>query len=299
MNKLLTILFCFSCVVLTSCDETQRPRFDDSSLYVFGDDLSDTGNANIETSGLTPDKNYYHGRFSNGPLYIDKLATQLNTPLLPSRLFGSNFAHAGSNSLGMSAQIFNFAENVGFVVNPNWTVVIWSGANDLISLISQPENEITLITDAIAHIRFSILSLSAMGATRIVILNQINMARLPRLHSADENDPGIQLAAEEWSINFNTSLDEMLDELDRDNSLSTIRFDVFSLVENIITDPSNYGLQNIHESCYVKDESAIALTGNESICQNPDEYLFWDSVHPTTAAHEIFYQQLILKIQEN
>jgi len=299
MKKIVIILFCIYSFSLIACGEAERPRFDDSTLYVFGDSLSDTGNANIETSGLVPDKNYYSGRFSNGPLYVDKLAKEFSTPLLPSRLYGSNFAYAGDRSLGVSAQVFNFTENVRWHTESTWTYIIWSGANDLLAISQQPENANDIISEAISHIRFSITRLSAIGAEQIVVLNQMNMARLPRTILNEDNTPGTLTAAELWSNQFNAALDAMLDDLVTEKSITTVRFDVFSLVEDIILDPSKYELQNIHESCYLKDEFAIELTGNESICANPDQYLFWDSIHPTTNAHEILFQKLLLKINEN
>src|SRR3954468_5021943 len=50
-------------------------------LVVFGDSLSDTGNA---------------GRFSNGPVWVEYLADRLGLTLSPSQRGGSNFAVGGA-----------------------------------------------------------------------------------------------------------------------------------------------------------------------------------------------------------
>jgi phospholipase/lecithinase/hemolysin len=42
-----------------------------SELIVFGDSLSDVGNVKQSSLGLFPVNTYYHGRFSNGLVYID------------------------------------------------------------------------------------------------------------------------------------------------------------------------------------------------------------------------------------
>src|SRR5262249_12459629 len=48
------------------------------NLVVFGDSLSDAGNAALATGGALPDPTlYYHGRFSNGPIWVDTLAKYL------------------------------------------------------------------------------------------------------------------------------------------------------------------------------------------------------------------------------
>lgn len=56
-----------------------------------------------------------------------------------------------------------------------------------------------------------------------------------------------------------------------------IEFDVFSTFQDIVADPSAVGLANVTDACL----------GGTGICSNPDEYLFWDSVHPTTKGHQI------------
>src|SRR5215217_2201063 len=70
-----------------------------SRLVVFGDSLSDTGNA---------------GRFSNGSVWVEVLARRLNVTLQPSQAGGLNFAvggarldpRSGSHSLRAQADRF-------------------------------------------------------------------------------------------------------------------------------------------------------------------------------------------------
>ena len=45
-----------------------------SSLVVFGDSLSDTGNVYAATGGVIPGAPYASGRFSNGPIWLDTFA---------------------------------------------------------------------------------------------------------------------------------------------------------------------------------------------------------------------------------
>lgn len=48
-----------------------------SGLYVFGDSLSDNGHLYALTGGFPPDPPYHQGRFSNGPVAVEHLATGL------------------------------------------------------------------------------------------------------------------------------------------------------------------------------------------------------------------------------
>ena len=71
------ILGAFSALVISTLSLTFADRavaFD--QIFVFGDSLSDTGNVLIGSDGTTPDPNaYFEGRFSNGPVWIERLAS--------------------------------------------------------------------------------------------------------------------------------------------------------------------------------------------------------------------------------
>jgi phospholipase/lecithinase/hemolysin len=59
-----------------------------SKIYAFGDSLSDTGNVNQIVQTVTggtasfPPLPYYNGRFSNGPIWAEKLADKLGISLI-------------------------------------------------------------------------------------------------------------------------------------------------------------------------------------------------------------------------
>ena len=74
-----------------------------SSLYVFGDSLSEMGNVFAATHHLIPsDPPYFRGRFSKGPVWVEHLAEQLGLPLIanggdPTVIQGNNFAAGGAD----------------------------------------------------------------------------------------------------------------------------------------------------------------------------------------------------------
>jgi phospholipase/lecithinase/hemolysin len=51
--------------------------------------------------------------------------------------------------------------------------------------------------------------------------------------------------------------------------------DIFSLFNQIVASPASYSLANI----------STTSRGNAAV--DPDTYLFWDDIHPTTRGHNI------------
>lgn len=138
-----------------------------SSLYVFGDSLSDTGNlyawtgqANPVTGGLAIPVSppYAQGTFTNGPVYADRLWDQLGLPgeLAPAALpGGTNFAVGGARSryhsfdvnanglpplvwpanfasFSLTGQFGRYRDGLaGGAADASALYLVWAGANDL------------------------------------------------------------------------------------------------------------------------------------------------------------------------
>src|SRR5919108_3147959 len=60
-----------------------------TTVVMFGDSLSDNGNLLALTGGAVPASPYFAGRFSNGPVWVERLASALDVPLV-------NFAVGGA-----------------------------------------------------------------------------------------------------------------------------------------------------------------------------------------------------------
>src|SRR6516165_6857452 len=85
-----------------------------SAIVVFGDSLSDVGNTYI-AAGIPPAP-YYQGHYSNGPIWIEQLASKLGIAApTPSLLGGTDYAFGGAETgTGMSPKgVPNMLTQVG------------------------------------------------------------------------------------------------------------------------------------------------------------------------------------------
>ncbi len=273
-----------------------------AALYVFGDSLSDAGNvwdASTSDPDLQPDPivpPYYQGRMSNGKNWADYVADDLGLePLAASRIGGSNYAWAGATTGSwttdrlsllipeqrqpvdnVGTQIGNFVADHGSFAAGD-LVLYWSGANDIMyyALDNVP------VRDAISHLnaltQANLLNLEALGATRIVVPNQIDSAKSP-IWSGDYMLPAeLQPYVTAVTTGFNAILPEVIASLEGSPGFDAdiIGVDVYTLAEEVIADPAAYGFTDVTSPAFLTRGA------------DPDTYLFWDPIHPTTAAHRL------------
>jgi outer membrane lipase/esterase len=266
-----------------------------TSLIVFGDSLSDTGNDLIASRGAIPAFPYHEGRFSNGPNYLDELAENLGLSSTPSLAGGTNTAFGGART---NRQPFNPAfsllNQVQTYVNqtpqadPSALFVLFGGANNLQDVIpraaADPANAATLTSTAvqqtIGDLSTMLDQLTAIGARTIVVPNSPNLGLTPRF-----NEPGRNVSALARSVteSFNDALDTMLDTR---TGAHVIRVDSFAFFNSLAVNPQTFGLSNVTNRCYTGDD--LTFTGGGSVCGNPTSFLFWDGIHPSSVPHRLF-----------
>ncbi len=250
-----------------------------NSLYVFGDSLSDNGNAYILTGGVVPPSPPYAQRFSNGPVAVENLAAAFGIGLAPSALGGTNYAVGGAttgaasfipplNGTGISTQIGAFTAASPVFDPARSLFVVWGGPNDFFLNPTAAS-----IDPAVTNLANAITALAGMGAEHILVPNMPDLGTTPfGLSLGAPDSAGLTML----SLGFNQGLAQMLGSLDAVLAADIIPFDTFSLLSEVRLNSSVYGFANVSEQCL----------GNPA-CTDPDTYLFWDGVHPTARGHAI------------
>ncbi|MBR8826742.1 MAG: SGNH/GDSL hydrolase family protein [Gomphosphaeria aponina SAG 52.96 = DSM 107014] len=242
-----------------------------SEIYVFGDSLSDTGNF-FEATGQPPSPPYFKGRLSNGPVWTEYLATEIGLTPNPNNNFAFFGATTGNTNVqvpglpGLQQQINGFTQATR-VADPEALYIVWAGSNDYtLGNITDPSIPVNNILTAVN-------SLADVGAKNIMVVNLGDLGETP----ATNQDPVVSTFLNQLTAGHNSLLAQSLNQ-SKNPELNLIPLDVNSFFKAALNNPESFGLTNVTDACLDLE------TGR--ICNNPDEYLFWDSVHPTTFAHE-------------
>jgi phospholipase/lecithinase/hemolysin len=270
-------------------------------VVVFGDSLSDSGNVFAATKpvlakAIPVSPPYFQGRFSNGPVWVDILAEQLGLPLRPFLQGGTNFAFGGAatgfdrpdlfeNDVrvlipSLRTQVTTFlVQHLFDKADPAALYIVWGGANDLRDALVTAPDPFAEAHQAVEDLAAAITDLAEARAVSFVVPNMPNLARLPE---SRRRDSAAMAQATAVSVAFNDALRTALDALEAAHPITIIRLDTFTLLEEIIRDPDRFDLSNVTEPCLAGDP----FTGGMP-CPQPKTHLFWDSIHPTTAAHAL------------
>ncbi|WP_335930633.1 SGNH/GDSL hydrolase family protein [Nostoc sp.] len=252
-----------------------------TELYVFGDSLSDTGMVFRATGGMyPPNPTYYQGRYSNGRVWIEYLAESLHLSSKQTNNFAYGGATTGSVGNSYVPSLLNQVQSFTQThqkTNSDALYVLWAGANDYLQGVSSA-------TVPVKNLTIAINSLTDVGAKKILVGNLPDLGQLPATRTSTNS---VNLSA--LTQAHNQGLRRSLKILSQQHSdLEIVVLDANTLYRDAIANPAAFNFTNVITPC---------LSGS-SICSNPDQFLFWDGIHPTAAAHRIIGKTAFSTIQE-
>jgi outer membrane lipase/esterase len=252
------------------------------SSVIFGDSLSDEGRLYAVTDNTFPPSPFFEGRFSNGPLWAEYMG-----------VMRQNYAFSGAKSdysNALDSKLGPLVANTGLLgqvdeyvaTQPlpedmaNTQYYINIGGNDFLALVENSDTDLEyLVHETVENIINAANRLREAGAQEVMLIGLPNLADIPLSNDLSLQEQQILALV---SVKFNMHLESQAMHYGYDY------FDMFKLVNKIMGRPSDYGLSNVVDACF--DEVAGV------VCSNPDEYFFWDDIHPTTHIHQIFAGEL-------
>ncbi len=282
-----------------------------AAIYSFGDSLSDVGNVYLATGGLEPASPYVNGQFSNGPVWVQDLATALGLPApTPSLMIGGTDYAWGGATTGYSAtnnplvpnltlQIGTFGLEHSFIAPSNALYTFSIGANDLFGILnaglSVPVAEAEA-AGAAATVAEDAGALQSEGAKDLVLFDVPDLGVTPGITA---HGPTASAEASALSAYFDEQVLTDLAPVEA-AGLTVFDLDTYALIDEAVDDPAKFGFSNVTDPCWTGAYTGFA-TGGTLCSQLPavqDTYLFWDDVHPTAAAHLLVAEAALSAIPE-
>jgi outer membrane lipase/esterase len=278
-----------------------------TSLTVFGDSLSDSGNnalvigsnAGQVITGNTyiPSQPYAYGAYTNQFTWVNAFSAGLGLPsgAVPSLAGGGNYAYGGARTTvdgdfggfpfppSAATQLGQFLATPG-ALPASALFVIAIGGNDVrataAAVQADPGNALSIISAGAASfasgVGYMVDALQARGAQNIVVWDAPDLGRSPFAIATGTVD-----FASFISDTFNSALGARLG-----GEAGVISFDVAALIDDVADNPGAFGLDNVTDACG-------AIVGCD-----PSKYLFWDGIHPTSAGHALLAGAMLAAVPE-
>ena len=267
-------------------------------VVVFGDSLSDNGNLFEYMKHQLPlSPPYFDGRFSNGPVWVERFVMEKFHEKSKEHLF--DYAVGGAGVSDDSSALFSLHNQVdsyfmanGDKADANTIYIVWIGANNYLAL---PDDEDKAVADVNDGIEQELELLASRGAKYIAVANLPDLGRIPAANDFESK--------EKFSIishKHNQELERRIANLKAKYPHVTWPIlDAYSEMTKMLDNPANYGLTNVTDTCYEaayeEDQkpsvraiiAASASPKPELVRGACDGYLFFDPVHPAAQAHKI------------
>ena len=263
-------------------------------IISFGDSLSDSHNMfNASQWKLPSSSTHMLGRFTNGLTWVEYISQQFNMPL-------NNWAVGGAGGdtvklilPGLRQQIDSWVtyKSTTQNYNPQHTLVtIWIGGNDLISYDRT-------VSQIIGDVNYTINILIKHGIKNILVMNLPNLTQTPLFVKKYNTTKNVEVLFNDV-VEYNQQLEKLVNTIKTQYAdMNIVMMDTFSIMDNILKYPAQYGFTNYNQSCLeINDDSAMNYI-NPSInpraeCNNANDFVFWDILHPTTKSHKIIANEV-------
>jgi thermolabile hemolysin len=253
-------------------------------LIVLGDSLSDTHNLFNKMQRIMPNHNgYFHGRFTNGPVWDEYVANYLKVNV---QIFAEGGAEIspecgeGIATRSLNEQFIDLTRTIKSLPKDfnndiaNTLFIVFIGGNDFINQTAGGKADI-LANEYIAIIEKILKS----GANYIMIPTYFDISITPVVRQKDIEIPGFAKIVHNDVVLFN----------------QVVNIGILSLQQNYphakfltpnFDDYMQLGIKeftNIIDPC--NQAGYISTPSSATLCSNALNYLFWDQIHPTAKAH--------------
>lgn len=261
-----------------------------NDFVFFGDSITDSGNVFFATGGETtetpfggiaPSRPYASKNFSNDLVWTQYLASLNNSnseAYLNPTTSGNNFAFGGATnqpldgvaSPSLEEQLDLWQLNTGNTADPNALYFVQGGGNNIrIATALEDSLQTAFLQNAANSIETIVSELIDAGATNIAVINAPDIGLTPEATLG-----GFSEEATNLSLDYNSFLEQTLTF--NSEEVNLINVDLFGFINSITNDPTAFNLP-------ANTVTNLPCILPDSVCSNPNEYIFYDGIHPTSA----------------
>lgn len=254
-------------------------------LVVFGDSLSDNGNLFALSGGTQPPSPpYWNGRFSDGQVFAERLGFSLTG--YGTTAGSVNYAFGGARTDGLVAFPFGIGQQLtdymafGGTFGANDLVSVWGGANNIFQGVlpaaGSPNPAAAMNTIALGaatDLTTTVGTIAGAGAGTVLVMNLPRLSATPAFLGGPAA-PLVDLGAG----TFNRALLQGMQAVAAGApNTNIIYMDVFKATDAFAAAPSRFGVTNATQPCF----------DGVTVCANPEDFFYYDSVHPTSTGHAL------------
>lgn len=176
--------------------------------------------------------------------------------------------------------------------------ILSTGNNDIFGFFEAQNGEKINSTQKDQYINLLLSTLKTqlqrmhkLGARKLVIVGSTTIGCVPAFRAVTPTGACLE-DLNDLSLRYNNGTVKLLDKLISSRALKGMRYshaNVFAMLSDVISDPSSFGYAKVDTACCGggRLNAAESCTVNATLCTNRNDYLFWDSVHPTQVAADL------------
>lgn len=312
LKKVISVCACIGLIAisaLSQAGDVHPARI--SRLVIFGDSYSDNGNTYRLTRHLLPlSPPYYKGHFTDGPMWnaylIDLLEkAQKNKIRLTNYAFGSGMVlknnvvtvktEKGPETFhipDLSQEVFLYTLDPSHALDET-LFVLYMGSVDL-ALMPEGVDENGFAQEVLSTVVAQIHRLVEEGAKHIVVFNIHDFTRSPvwvtRANTYAQKHPDV--TADSYLSTRRTLIQQYNAALQKAvQAIPQVRyFDIHAVFDEVfdtaVAEKNKEHITHLAKPCLNADSNTV--------CKNPENYLFFDAVHPSAAFEKIVAERLSL-----
>jgi len=275
----LCFLVMCSCVLPKAIDINESMGY--GSIVVFGASYCDNAHPrDSRFSSSLRQPPYYQGRWSNGPVWVEHIAEVMGVPLYNYAYGGAtaNNAHFNSGVPDTWAQIQDYKRDIksGKIHRGNGKVLhlMWVGINSIHQIWHSGGGVEKAIQEANEVKRQFSYLLSDRTINRFS--SEFHALTLPPLEIVPSDayvafrSGGIKALTDAYNNRLISAIQGL-------NSPSASVLDIGRFWYRVQFAPTSFGFSNVNSPCI----------SNYVPCKNPQEYIYFDSLHPTARMHAL------------